>query len=170
MISSSVFMNDKIKLPVAEFEGFKKCQHKWNDSEHWSIGPLVHWSIGPLVNWSIGWMSNVMCHMSYFKCQMSKIKCQMSIRFNFCRSVPPEFLQSFLTQIQQLPMFLEIICFKVYFSKVYFWKCISGMFFCCNNVLGNYIFWKQIFGKSIFEKNLLKMYFFLKFSSWLMAS
>ena len=46
----------------------------------WSIGPLVHCSIGLLVHWSIGWMSNV--------------KCQYWL--NFCRSVPPEFLRSFL--------------------------------------------------------------------------
>ena len=50
---------------------------------HWSIGPLVHWSIGPLVHWFIGplWLN---------------VKCQMSIRLNFCRSVPPELLRSFL--------------------------------------------------------------------------
>ena len=47
---------------------------------HWSIGPLVHWSIIPLVRWSIGPLV------------------QMSIRLNFCQSVPPEFLWSFLTQ------------------------------------------------------------------------
>ena len=43
-------------------------------------------------------MSNVKCEcqMSNATCQMSKIKCQMSIRLTFCRSVPPEFLQSFL--------------------------------------------------------------------------
>ena len=28
---------------------------------------------------------------------MSNVKCKMSIRFNFCRSVPPELLRSFLT-------------------------------------------------------------------------
>ena len=50
--------------------------------DHWTIGPLVHWSIGPLV-----------------KCQMSKIKNQMSIRLNFCRSVPPEFLRSLFIRI-----------------------------------------------------------------------
>ena len=27
---------------------------------------------------------------------MSKIQCKMSIRLNFCRSVPPEFLRTFL--------------------------------------------------------------------------
>ena len=31
------------------------------------------------------------------KNQMSNIKCQMSIGLNFCQSVPPEFLRSFLT-------------------------------------------------------------------------
>ena len=66
---------------------------------HCSIGPLVHWSIGPLVHRSIGplihWLT-LKCQMSNATCQMSKIKCQMSIRLTFCRSVPPEFLQSFL--------------------------------------------------------------------------
>ena len=33
--------------------------------------------------------------MSKIKCQMSNAKCQKSIRLNFCRSVPPELLQSF---------------------------------------------------------------------------
>ena len=46
--------------------------------------PLVHWSIGPLVLWSFG---------PLVECQMSKIKCQ---RLNFCWSVPPEHLRSFL--------------------------------------------------------------------------
>ena len=59
---------------------------------YWSIGPLVPWSLGPLVHWSIGWMSNVKCKMSYVKCQKSN---QMSIRLNFCRSIPSEFLRSF---------------------------------------------------------------------------
>ena len=44
--------------------------------DHKSIGPLVHYSISPLVHWSIG-------------------PVQMSLRLNFCRSVPPEFLRSF---------------------------------------------------------------------------
>ena len=44
---------------------------------------LVHWSTGQLVHWSIGWMSNV--------------KCQMLIRLNFCQSLPPERLRSFLS-------------------------------------------------------------------------
>ena len=34
---------------------------------------------------------------------MSKMKCQMSIRLNFCRSVPPEFLRSFFF-ILHLPL------------------------------------------------------------------
>ena len=82
---------------------------------HWSIGPLiqlVHWSISLLVHWSIGWMSNVKCQMSNVKCQKSNVKCQisnvicqMSIRLNFCRSVPPELLRSFLSS-SYLP-FLE---------------------------------------------------------------
>ena len=41
-------------------------------------------------------------NIQMFKCsnvQMSKIKCQMSIRLNFCRGVPPEFLRSFLPQL-----------------------------------------------------------------------
>ena len=54
----------------------------------WSVGPLVHWPIGPLVHWSIG---------PLVEFQMSKMKCQMSIRLNFCQSLPPEFLRSFLT-------------------------------------------------------------------------
>ena len=54
---------------------------------HWSIDPLVHWSIGPLVHWSIGplahWSIGPLVHW---------------LRLNFCRSVPPEFLRSFLIQ------------------------------------------------------------------------
>ena len=53
---------------------------------HWSIGPLVPLLIGPLVE----------CQMSNVKNQMSNVRCQKSIRFNFCRSVPPELLRSFL--------------------------------------------------------------------------
>ena len=33
-------------------------------------------------------------NVQIFKC--SNVKCQMSIRLNFCRSVPPELLRSFL--------------------------------------------------------------------------
>ena len=58
--------------------------HFFRFSLHWSIGPLVHWSIGLLVE----------CQMSNVICQMTNDKCQMSIRLNFCRSVPPEFLLS----------------------------------------------------------------------------
>ena len=36
--------------------------------------------------------------MQMFKCQMLNFKCQMSIRLHFCRSVPPEFLWSFLAR------------------------------------------------------------------------
>ena len=40
--------------------------------------------------------------MSNVKCQMSYVKCQMSIRLTFCRSVPPEFLWSFLAPMDAL--------------------------------------------------------------------
>ena len=42
-------------------------------------------------------MSYVICHMSNVICQMSYVKNQMQNvnNVNFCRSVPPEFLQSF---------------------------------------------------------------------------
>ena len=58
---------------------------------HWSIGPLVHWSIGPLDHWSIGQLVHWL-----------NVKCQMSIRLNFCRSVPPEFLRSFFSLMMML--------------------------------------------------------------------
>ena len=41
-------------------------------------------------------------NVQMFKCsnvQMSNIKWKMSIRLNFCRSVPPEFLRSFLASL-----------------------------------------------------------------------
>ena len=57
---------------------------------HWSIGPLVYWSIGPLVHWSIGplihWSIGPLVH-----CSIGPLVHWL----NFCRSVPPEFLQSF---------------------------------------------------------------------------
>ena len=72
-------------VPADFLESDINSRIKQNHS-NWSIGSLVHWSIGPLVHWFIG----PLVHWS-----MSKIKCQMSIRLNFCRSVPPEFLRSF---------------------------------------------------------------------------
>ena len=59
----------------------------------WFIGTLVHW-----LNVKCQ-ISNVICQMSNVKNQMLNIKCQMSIRLNFCRIVPPEFLRSFFMQI-----------------------------------------------------------------------
>ena len=49
-----------------------------------------------------------------FKCsnvkfQMSNIKCQMSIRLNFCRSVPPEFLRSFLLLLLSLVVVVVVV-------------------------------------------------------------
>ena len=54
----------------------RECRMSISPLVHCSIGPFDHWFIGPLVHWS---------------------KCQKSIRLNFCRSVPPDFLRSFLS-------------------------------------------------------------------------
>ena len=48
-----------------------------------------------------------------FKCsnvQMSKVKYQMSIRLSFCRSVPPEFLRSFLFVWHLTNSYLSTVC------------------------------------------------------------
>ena len=48
---------------------------------------MFKWSNDQMIKWS---------NVQMFKCQMSNIKCQSLIRLNFCRSVLPEFLRSFL--------------------------------------------------------------------------
>ena len=50
--------------------------------------------------------------MSYVKVkyQMSNIKCQRSVRLNFCRSVPPELLRSFL-------IYTRLLNPQIYFRK-----------------------------------------------------
>ena len=79
---------------------------------HLSVDALVDWSIGPLVE----------CQMSYVKFQMSNVKNQMSIRLNFCRGVPPEFLQSFLGKVLRLACFLRMLCCTYLPSKWWFDK------------------------------------------------
>ena len=70
------------------------------------------------------WMSNVpmfQCsNVKKFKCsnvqmiKYSNIKCQMSIRLNFCWSVPPEFLRSFLSFISNILLsVVHILIIKV---------------------------------------------------------
>ena len=49
---------------------------------------------------------------------MSNIKCQMSIRFNFCRSVPPEFLRSFFLLASQCKTFSCIKPFLLYDQNI----------------------------------------------------
>ena len=51
---------------------------------HWSTGPLFHWSIGPMFHWSI---------VPLVHCSIGPLV-HWTIRLNFCRSVPPEFLRS----------------------------------------------------------------------------
>ena len=70
-------------------------------------------------------MSNVKDKMSNAKYQMWDIKCQMSIRLNFCRSVPPEFLRSFLK------FFLCGSFLKIFFScHISLMENIRGRFKC----------------------------------------
>ena len=52
---------------------------------------------------------------------MSNIKCQMSSRLNFCRSVPLEFLQSFLTSL------LCIFHWHLYWHVIISWKIQWGV-------------------------------------------
>ena len=70
---------------------------------HWSIGPLKHWTIGLLVYWSIGplvhWTIGLLDHWSIVHWSISPlVQCQMSKvnKVKLWRSVPPEFLRSFL--------------------------------------------------------------------------
>ena len=62
---------------------------------------------------------------------MSKMKCQMLIRLNFCRSVPPEFLRSFL--VRSCPLITLIKCLtrlwghslKVFSKCIRLCRCLS---------------------------------------------
>ena len=66
---------------------FAHTKEQFSNHGHWSIGPLV-------------------------ECKMSKIKCKMSIRLNLCRSVPPEFLGSFLSLLILYLVWSSLTCNK----------------------------------------------------------
>ena len=60
-------------------------------------------------------------NVQMFKCsnvQMSNVKYQMSIRFNFCRSVPPEFIRSFFHDENCLP-FNAFVALAALGSKIF---------------------------------------------------